>query len=875
MNSENIILRETDNLPLINKNDYLDNADFDNNFINIYNDFLSLCSTDYVDTFDNSKTYTIGEYVVYNGKMWTSIYDGFVNITPGTNEIYWQDTFPTFLAHVKNGDTKLGEGTDNEVTAEEIRAFIDAGLTSTTNLSLSTKTTTSFKIESSTGTDVIVPQATTKEAGLLSAFDKAKLNNLTGVNSGDQTLEGLNGENVDNKAVDFTTINDTLYPTTQAVDTYITEQVPGLVETFVDASFEKIDNKATDFTTVNDTLYPTVKAVDDHINSKLTGLWDDRGGYDASSNLFPSSGGSGGSGAILKGDIWTISVQGTLGGTLMHVGDTVRALTDAPGQTTSNWALLENAIGYVPENVNNKVTTFIGNTSSDTKYPSVKAIVDNFDSTNIKSILGITTLSGNNTGDQDLSNLLEKNTSITGATKTKITYDSKGLVTSGADATTSDIADSTNKRYVTDAQLTVLGNTSGTNTGDQIISDATLTTSDITTNNVSITKHGFVPKAPNNTTTFLRGDGTWATPSAGGLTFFTEAQSTSSPNATVNVDSLTAVASTTNADFVVRPKGTGAILGRIPDNTGTGGNKRGINAVDLQTFIDQPDQVASGNYSVVVGGQGNKASAINSSVLGGYYNNATGQYSTVIGGFGNSSIGTFSVTGGRDNVARGQDVMLGEGCSTVSSVNYNTASGYYNVITNGYHSTAFGGYNSLNGQYHFSAGEFNALTSLYGSIGLGYNAQDNGYSRFIYGSKGYVKGDTQSSKILLNRRTTDATPVPLIIQVSYGSGAATTNQITLNDNNSIRFKGSIIARQSGSTNTSAWDIDGIIQRGTSAATTTLLISNVNVVQNTPSWGTPTLAANTTLGCLTITVTGAATTNIQWSCAIDTTEVIYA
>jgi len=62
------------------------------------------------------------------------------------------------------------------------------------------------------------------------------------------------------------------------------------------------------------------------------------------------------------------------------------------------------------------------------------------------------------------------NTAITGATKTKITYDSKGLVTSGADATTADIADSTNKRYVTDANLTVIGNTSGVNTGDQTLS---------------------------------------------------------------------------------------------------------------------------------------------------------------------------------------------------------------------------------------------------------------------------------------------------------------------------------------------------------------------------------------------------------------------
>jgi hypothetical protein len=65
------------------------------------------------------------------------------------------------------------------------------------------------------------------------------------------------------------------------------------------------------------------------------------------------------------------------------------------------------------------------------------------------------------------SNFVASNAPITGATKTKVTYDAKGLVTSGADATTTDIADSSNKRYVTDANLTVIGNTSGTNTGDE------------------------------------------------------------------------------------------------------------------------------------------------------------------------------------------------------------------------------------------------------------------------------------------------------------------------------------------------------------------------------------------------------------------------
>jgi len=66
-----------------------------------------------------------------------------------------------------------------------------------------------------------------------------------------------------------------------------------------------------------------------------------------------------------------------------------------------------------------------------------------------------------------LAGKLTANTAITGATKTKISYDVNGLVTSGADATTADIADSTNRRYVTDAQQAVIGNTSGTNTGDQ------------------------------------------------------------------------------------------------------------------------------------------------------------------------------------------------------------------------------------------------------------------------------------------------------------------------------------------------------------------------------------------------------------------------
>jgi hypothetical protein len=69
--------------------------------------------------------------------------------------------------------------------------------------------------------------------------------------------------------------------------------------------------------------------------------------------------------------------------------------------------------------------------------------------------------------------VLAPNSPIVAATKTKITYDSKGLVTAGQDATTADIADSLNKRYVTDSQLITIGNTSGTNTGDQNLQQVT------------------------------------------------------------------------------------------------------------------------------------------------------------------------------------------------------------------------------------------------------------------------------------------------------------------------------------------------------------------------------------------------------------------
>jgi len=144
----------------------------------------------------------------------------------------------------------------------------------------------------------------------------------------------------------------------------------------------------------------------------------------------------------------------------------------------------------------------------------------------------------------------------------------------------------------------------------------------------------------------------WST-GGGGLTNWTDAVSTSSPNATVPVVSLTATNAATNVDATIRPKGTGALLAQVPDGTSTGGDKRGTNAVDFQTSRASSSAVASGIRSVIGGGYNNTASGDGSSVLGGYSNIASGAYSTA-NGYQNTASGQSSwAPGGEEATSRG------------------------------------------------------------------------------------------------------------------------------------------------------------------------------------------------------------------------------
>ena len=198
------------------------------------------------------------------------------------------------------------------------------------------------------------------------------------------------------------------------------------------SSYELLANKATDFSTINNTLYPTVQAVNNAINTAVTGLLDYRGSYDASTNLFPATGGSGLLGAILKGDFWICSVAGTLWGIPVTAGDLIIAIVDTPWQTSTNWDLIENTLGYTPANT---ALSNLASVAINTSLVSDTDNTDNIGSSLIKWATGFFT------------NL--------GATGTRIT---KGWFT--------DI-ESTNIPTVNGSTLASALNLSGTNTWDQ------------------------------------------------------------------------------------------------------------------------------------------------------------------------------------------------------------------------------------------------------------------------------------------------------------------------------------------------------------------------------------------------------------------------
>jgi hypothetical protein len=170
-------------------------------------------------------------------------------------------------------------------------------------------------------------------------------------------------------------------------------------------------------------------------------------------------------------------------------------------------------------------------------------------------------------------------------------------------------------------------------------------------------------------------------------------QNTASPNNTVNATRILANAASANADLVLQPKGTGALLAQLPDGTATGGNKRGTQSVDLQLNRSTNTEVASGNYSAIVGGQRNTAAGANTFIAAGFLNNTSGQYQLVTGN-GNSGSGNYSLITGSSNISNGPYGFVTGTGNTLSSGSYITVIGQNNTSVQGDYSFVVGSSNT-------------------------------------------------------------------------------------------------------------------------------------------------------------------------------------
>lgn len=164
-------------------------------------------------------------------------------------------------------------------------------------------------------------------------------------------------------------------------------------------------------------------------------------------------------------------------------------------------------------------------------------------------------------------------------------------------------------------------------------------------------------------------------------------------------------------------------------NTGNYSSAFGKNSTasgDYSVVGGGDSNTSSGNYSNVIGGQNNTASGDYSAIIGGDSNTATQQYATVTGGQSNSAIANFAtVLGGQNNQAVALYSTIGGGANNQILTPYSNINGgkdHRITGTLGYSVIGGGLNNQITADYGvISGGENNTVYDSYASIGGGKN----------------------------------------------------------------------------------------------------------------------------------------------------------
>ena len=322
----------------------------------------------------------------------------------------------------------------------------------------------------------------------------------------------------------------------------------------------------------------------------------------------------------------------------------------------------------------------------------------------------------------------------------------------------------------------------------------------------------------------------------------------------------------TDYDWIAAGGGGGAALQLYAENPSspTAPSATGTNAVAIG---DQ--SVSVGTRSIALGdsyasGTDSFAAAIanNTSSYG-----ATGANSVAIGKQAKATASGAMAFGDRNTASAEDAVVFGE--NNTGSGSWSFTAGRSNA-NSGSRGVALGNSHTVSSFYTAAIGSSNTASQDY-AIATGSNSLANRQGKFAHASLGFgTDGDSQSGLMVLSKATTDATPT--VLTALAGGVPSSANMPVIPSGGAQAFSGLLVAKQTGSANAAAWEIKGLIVNN--GGTTTLVNSAITVIDNTPSWGGPTVTADDTNDWLAITCTGAAATSIRWSLTLNTSEVIY-
>lgn len=285
-------------------------------------------------------------------------------------------------------------------------------------------------------------------------------------------------------------------------------------------------------------------------------------------------------------------------------------------------------------------------------------------------------------------------------------------------------------------------------------------------------------------------------------------------------------------------------------------------AISCKAVASAPDSLAIGSSSLDQGAQ-----------------TALSQGAIAIGG---------SYASGTDSLA----ASIGNNTSSYGALYPNSVAIGYNAKNQGFSALAIGHLANVSGSYSIGIGygatttasnsiaisaNFSSRASAVGGVAIGTNAVADVIGKYAYsGSYFYGDGTAQTGTYVLSGVTTDTLNITKLR--TNTDPAAAGNQIALPYNSAYAFTGTVVARRQGSTSieSAAWHIKGLITRYATGGSTVLVNSAIETIAYPSSSWSISLAADTTNGCLAITVTNPKVTgtSVRWVATIQTSEVIY-